>query len=215
MALIETSDVLDVLQPIWRRIPETANRLRGRIEVILDWCKVQHFRDGENPARWRGHLALMFPATGKLKATRHHAAVPVDALPGVYRTLARSTTIAAAATRFAVLAAARPGEVVGATWDEIDLAHRCWTVPPQRQKARKPHRVPLSDEAIAILDQMAALRAGPHALVFPGARQTGRSPCRRWPRRCAWRAARRRPCTARAGAASTISFPSARRIRKS
>jgi integrase len=171
VADITTEHLLEVLRPIWERIPETANRLRGRVEVILDWAKARGFRSGENPARWRGHMALMLPATGKLKTTKHHAAVPVDALPGVYQKLARSADVAAAATRFTILCAARPGEAAGATWDEIDLAHRVWTVPPHRQKARKPHRVPLSDEAMAVLAAMAPIRTGPHSLVFPGGRK--------------------------------------------
>ena len=171
VADVTTDHLMAILKPLWRRIPETASRLRGRIRVILDFAKARGYRAGENPARWRGHVQHQLPAVAKLKVTRHHAAVPVDQLSAVYRKLAQSGDVAAAAVRFCILTAARPGEVTGMTWDEVDMATNTWTVPPHRQKARKPHRVPLNGEALKVLEQMAALRSGPHGLVFPGARK--------------------------------------------
>jgi integrase len=169
---ITTDHALQILRPLWRRAPETASRLRGRLETILDWCKTQHFRDGDNPARWRGHLQMMFPAKAKVRPVKHHAAVAVDAMPGVYKRLAKSPGNAAAAVRFTVSCAARPGEVTHARWDshEIDTAAKVWTVPPARQKSGKPHRVALSDEALSILDDMAKRRVDGNPFIFPGGR---------------------------------------------
>jgi integrase len=168
---IGTPEVLRVLQPIWRSKPVTASRVRGRIERVWDWCKVRGYAQGENPARWRGHLDKVFPASRKVRKVRHHAAVTIDAVPGVYQRLQADDTIAALATRFTILTAARAGMVTGARWPEIDRQAALWTVPAARMKSEKAHRVPLSREALAILDTMAELRTG--ALIFPG-RRTGR-----------------------------------------
>ena len=171
VSLITTEDILGVLRPVWRRIPETADRLRGRIEVILDYARVKGFRDGPNPAIWRGNISLMLPRKTKLKTTRHHAAIEVDRLPAVYQKLAASADTAAQATRFCILTAARPGEAAGMTWAEVDLATATWTVPARRMKTGREHRVALSSEAMTVLKMMAKRRTAGAALVFPGYKQ--------------------------------------------
>lgn len=165
---ITTADVLEVLRPIWLKIPETASRVRGRIENVLDAAKVQGFRSGENPAAWRGHLKLILPARQKL--TRgHHAAMAIDDLPGFLASLRARSAVAARCLEFAILTAARSSEALGARWSEIDLAGKVWTIPAARMKARREHRVPLSARALEILGEMVALRDdGNH--VFPGQR---------------------------------------------
>jgi integrase len=142
---------------LWTARPETASRLRGRIESILDWAKVRGYRDGENPARWRGHLDKLLPAPGKVHKVRHHAALPYGALPEFMTQLRDEQGTAARALELAILTAARTGEVIGARWSEIDLAARLWTVPASRMKAGKEHRVPLSTRAITILEEMTQL----------------------------------------------------------
>ena len=166
VANIGTPEVTRVLDPIWHEKPETASRVRGRIERILDWSKVRGFRTGENPARWRGHLDQVYPARTKVRKVRHHAAVPIDELPKVYRRLAQSKGIAAKATRFIILTAVRPGEGCGGLWPEIDRNSGLWVIPPERMKADREHRVTLSREALAILDEMEELRTDKH--LFPG-----------------------------------------------
>lgn len=165
---ITTADVLKVLGPIWRTIPETASRVRGRIENVLDAAKVQGHRTGENPAAWRGHLKLVLPARSKL--TRgHHAAMAIDDVPAFMKALRVRPEVSARCLEFTILTAARSGEALGATWDEIDLVDRVWTVPGQRMKAVKAHRVPLSDRALAILGMMETMKVGKY--VFPGQRR--------------------------------------------
>jgi integrase len=171
---ITTEDVLAVLRPIWQRIPETANRVRGRIENVLDAAKVQGFRTGENPAAWRGHLKLVLPAHRKL--TRgHHAAMPIDDLPEFMAALRARPAIAARCLEFAILTATRSSEALGARWDEIDLGTKVWTIPAfnaktgRRMKAGREHRVPLADRVMEILDEMKPLMVGDH--VFSGRRQ--------------------------------------------
>jgi len=148
---VDTALVLKVLEPIWTAKPETASRLRQRIEKILDFAKVRGYRDGENPARWRGHLDKLFPAISKVRTVQHHAALPYEALPAFLATLREQEGMAARALEFAILTAARTGEVIGARWSEIDLKTKVWTVPPERMKAGKQHRIPLSHRALAIL----------------------------------------------------------------
>ena len=140
-----------MLEPIWTEKPETASRLRQRIEKILDYAKVRGYRDGENPARWRGRLDKILPATSKIRKVEHHAALPYAALPTFLKDLREQEGTAARAFQFAILTAARTGEVIGARWSEIDLHAKVWTVPAGRMKAGKEHRVPLSDRALAIL----------------------------------------------------------------
>ena len=166
---ITTADVLDVLRPIWQTIPETASRVRGRIENVLDAAKVQGFRTDENPAAWRGHLKLILPARQKL--TRgHHAAMPIDDVPSFLANLRARPAVAARCLELAILCAARSGEALGVRWDEIDIAGKVWTVPAQRMKGARPHSVPLSARAIALLTEMEALKDGDH--VFPGQRRS-------------------------------------------
>lgn len=160
--------------PLWRAKPETASRLRGRIESILDWARVRGYREGENPARWRGHLDKLLPARAKVRKVEHHAALPYDELPDLMRSLRAQEGVAARALEFAILTAARTGEVIGARWSEIDVGEKLWTVPPDRMKAGKEHRVPLSARAAAILEQMKPLgqlrdeQNEADGFVFPG-----------------------------------------------
>jgi integrase len=165
VADLSTADVTRVLDPIWKTRPETASRLRARIERILDWAKVRGYRAGENPARWRGHLDSVYPARSEARPVAHHAAIAIDDLPATYAALCQSAGTAALALRFLILTAARAGEVTGATWAEIDLQERIWTIPASRMKAGREHRVPLSSEAVAILTARRATMLGD--LVFP------------------------------------------------
>jgi integrase len=165
---IDTQAVLAVLQPLWSRIPETASRLRGRVEAVLDYAKAHGWRSGENPAAWRGHLALILPRRQKL--TRgHHAAMPYADVPAFLATLREREAIAALALEFLILTAARAGEVLGARWAEFDLEGKVWTVPAARMKAGIEHRIPLSTSTMAIVARMAEIRSGD--LVFPGQRR--------------------------------------------
>ncbi len=162
---IDTAAVLDVLKPLWQAKPETASRLRGRIEAVLDAAKAQGHRSGENPAAWRGHLAHLLPKRGKL--TRgHHAAMAYADVPAFVARLRKREALAALALEFCILTAARSGEVLGARWSEIDLAAKVWTVPAERMKATREHRIPLSEPALAILEKLSEARTG--ELVFPG-----------------------------------------------
>src|SRR5215467_14277405 len=151
---IDTALVLKVLEPIWTTKPETAGRVRGRIESILDWAKVRGYRAGENPARWRGHLDKLLPPRSKVRRVEHHAALPYAELPGFLASLREQESIAARALEFAILTAARTGEIIGARWGEIDLLDKTWTLPATRMKAGKEHRVPLTARALAILKEM-------------------------------------------------------------
>ncbi|MCB9957967.1 MAG: integrase arm-type DNA-binding domain-containing protein [Rhodospirillaceae bacterium] len=163
---IDTRHVLSVLQPIWTEKPETASRVRGRIEVILDSAKAQGHRQGENPARWKGHLDTILPAKGRVARVVHHAAMAYADVPGFWPLLEAQDGIGAKALAFQILTACRPGEVRCAEWSEVDLEASVWTVPGERMKAGNTHRVPLSDAAVAILRRMAAVRQSD--LVFPG-----------------------------------------------
>lgn len=142
--------VLAVLEPIWRTKTETASRLRGRIEAILDWAAARGHRPESNPARWKGLLDKLLPAPGKIAKTEHHRALPYSDLPEFMRQLSAQEGVAARALEFAILTACRSGEVRGALWDEFDLHEGVWTVPASRMKAGKEHRVPLSGAALAI-----------------------------------------------------------------
>jgi integrase len=164
---IETTDVLAVLEPLWIQKPETASRLRGRIEKVLNAAKAKGYRGGENPAAWRGHLDNLLPRHQKL--TRgHHAAMSYADVPAFMGKLRERDATAARALEFTILTAARSGETLGATWAEIDLDKKVWTVPANRMKAGREHRVPLSDAAIAILRPLFELRTG--ELIFSAPR---------------------------------------------
>ncbi len=169
---VDTGLVLKVLEPIWVAKPETAGRVRGRLESILDFAKVRGYRDGENPARWRGHLDKLLPARSKVRVIEHHAALPYAELPAFLASLRGQEGIAARALEFLILTAARTGEVIGAQRNEINLFDKTWTIPAARMKAHREHRVPLSARALAILEEMQAAGdsdAG-RAFVFPGGR---------------------------------------------
>lgn len=162
---IDTDAVLAVVEPIWTKLPETASRLRGRIERVLDFAKAKGWRSGENPALWRGHLKNVLPARQKL--TRgHHAAMPYVDVPGVVERLWALPGTSARGLEFLILTAARSGEVLEATWNEIDLDGKVWTVPAVRMKAGREHRVPLTPRMVEILEAMKACRIS--AYVFPG-----------------------------------------------
>ncbi len=168
---ITTKDVLAVLSPIWLKIPETASRLRGRIERVLAAAKAKGLRSGENPAAWRDNLKELLPARQKL--TRgHHAALPFERVPEFVAALRRRPGLDARALEFCILTAARSGEVLGASWSEIDIDKAVWTVPARRMKAGKEHRVPLTERAVAILREIEPLRREDD-YVFPG-RKVGR-----------------------------------------
>ncbi|PNE11949.1 MAG: integrase [Beijerinckiaceae bacterium] len=165
---VDTTAVLAVLQPVWQATPETASRLRGRIEAVLDYAKAMKWRSGENPAAWRGHLALILPKRGKL-SRGHHKAMPYPQVPAFMTELRDIESMPSLALQFLILTAARAGEVLGARWNEIDLDAKVWTIPAARMKAGVEHRVPLSESAMAILEKMAEIRTGD--FVFAGQRR--------------------------------------------
>jgi integrase len=165
---ITTDDVLGVLGPIWTDKNETASRIRGRIEKILDAAKAKGLRPGENPARWRGHLDHLLPKRQKLQRG-HHPALPWQELPNFVARLRERPAVAALALEFLILTAGRSGEVLGARWQEIDLEARVWTVPPERMKAGREHRVPLSGRACAILQELKQVQTS--QFVFPAPRE--------------------------------------------
>jgi integrase len=163
IADIGTAHVLKILEPMWADKPETASRLRGRIETVLDAAKARGYRHGENPARWRGHIAQILPARSRL--TRgHHKAMPYDAIPAFLAQLHDRDAMAALALEFVVLTATRTREAIGATWAEVDLARAIWTIPAARMKAGKEYRVPLSPRAVEILEAVKPLGKLP---LFP------------------------------------------------
>src|SRR6516165_10035380 len=151
---IDVALIAKVLEPIWTTKTETASRLRGRIERVLDWATVRGFRQGENPARWRGHLDKLLPSRAKVRAVKHHAALPFKEIADFMARLREHDTTAARALEFAILTVARTSEVLGAKWDEIDLEGRVWTIPASRMKGGREHRVPLSETASLILKKM-------------------------------------------------------------
>jgi integrase len=164
VAAIDVGAVMRVLEPIWTAKPGIAGRVRQRIEAVLDYATARGHRSGENPARWRGHLENLLPRPAKVRAIEHHAALAYSEIGGFMVELRKRPGDAPRALEFIILTAARFGEVRGATWAEINLAERVWTIPAARMKGGKEHRVPLSGAALAILDQMP--RTGD--LVFPG-----------------------------------------------
>ncbi len=168
VGLIDTALVLKAIEPIWTTKPETASRLRGRVEAVLDWASARGYRKGENPARWRGHLEKILPAKSRVRKAEHHAALPFDEINAFMNLLKEQKGASGLALRFAILTAARTGEVLGARWGEIDLSEKLWTVPAVRMKAKREHRVPLSDDALAILKE--ARMFGGKDFVFAGAR---------------------------------------------
>jgi integrase len=166
---VDVGLVMKALEPIWQTKPETASRLRGRIEAILDWATVRGYRKGENPARWRGHLDKLLPARSKVRKVQHHPALPYDELADFIAALRGQEAIAARALEFLILTAARTGEVIGARWDQVDFEQKMWVVPAARMKAGREHRVPLSAAAVAVLQQMKEIRES--EFVFPGGKK--------------------------------------------
>lgn len=160
--------VLSILEPIWKTKNETASRLRGRIESVLDWATARGLRNGENPARWKGHLDKLLPAPSKVQKVEHHRALPIDQLPAFMQALRQREGLAARALEFTILTAARSGEVRGAIWEEIDVKTKVWIIPAERMKAGREHRVPLSDAALHLLKALPRLADSP--LVFPAPR---------------------------------------------
>jgi integrase len=169
---VTKADVLKILKPIWLTKTETAKRVQGRIENILDWCYAMDYIDGVNPSRWHGNLDKLLQSPAKIKRMnnngleRHHPAMPYDELPDFYAELSSKDGISIKALRFLILTACRSGEVLNATWDEIDIQNKTWTISAARMKAYKEHRVPLTNEMIAILESLHVL----NEYVFPGQR---------------------------------------------
>jgi integrase len=169
---IDTALVMAVLDPIWSTKPETASRVRGRIESVISAAKARGEFKGENPATWKGHLDNLLPKTSKVRKVENHAALPYADLPAFMMDLRTREGIAAAAMQFLILTVGRTGEVLGATWDEFDLRKSVWTIPGERMKNGKEHQVPLSPPAVAVLERMSKLTNGEH--VFFG-QSSGRS----------------------------------------
>jgi integrase len=165
---IDVGLVMKAIESIWTRKPETASRVRGRIESVLDWATARGYRQGENPARWRGHLENLLPKKAKVRRVEHHAALPYVELPDFMIELRQQEGIAARALEFTILTVARTSEAMGAKWSEIDFKAHLWTVPAERMKAGREHRVPISEPALALLAAMREVREGD--FVFPGGR---------------------------------------------
>jgi integrase len=165
---VDVGLIMKALEPIWTEKPETAGRVRGRIESVLDWATARGYRQGENPARWRGHLENLLPKKSKIRRVEHHAALPYADLPAFMSELKQQEGVAAKAFRFAILTCARTGEVTGGRWPEIDFKDRLWAVPAKRMESGKEHRVPLSEETLSILEEMKELRQSD--FIFPGGR---------------------------------------------
>lgn len=149
---VDTAAVIKALEPIWSEIPETASRVRGRVEAVLDWAKAREFRSGENPARWRGHLDNLLPAPTKVRKVKHHPALPYQEVATFLSTLRDQSGPTALALEFLILTAARTGETIGASWEEISFSDRMWVIPAGRIKSHREHRVPLSARALEILN---------------------------------------------------------------
>lgn len=174
VAAVDVGAVMRVLEPIWRAKPETASRLRGRIESVLDYATARGWRSGENPARWRGHIETMLPARTKVAGVEHHAALPWQQMGEFWSDLTNQEGVSTLALKFAILTAARTSEALGARWSEVDMKAKMWTVPPTRMKAGREHRVPLSDEALVVVADAWKRRpdnAPDDAFVFPGAQK--------------------------------------------
>ena len=166
---ITTEDILAVLSPIWISKNETAKRVQGRIENILDFATAHQYRDDVNPARWRGHLDKLLAKPSRVKQVRHHPAMPHEQVQAFMAELTQNHTSSALALRFLILTAGRTNEVLLAKWAEIDLASAVWTIPAERMKGRREHRVPLSDAALALVTNLPRVRGNPN--LFPGSRQ--------------------------------------------
>jgi integrase len=164
---VTVEHVLKVLEPIWTEKPETASRLRGRIEMVLGWATAMKYRSGDNPAAWKGALSHLLPPLSKVQKIAHRKAVPYAEVPAVVQQLQKVNGTSAKALLFTILTGARTGETIGATWDEIDLDQKLWVIPAERMKASKEHRVPLSEAALSLLKDMSR----ENRYVFPGSRR--------------------------------------------
>ena len=163
---VSTAHVLEILQPIWTTKTETASRVRNRVELVLDAAKARNLRNGENPARWRGHLDKLFPKRSKVRTVKGHAAMPWAELPGFMSELGQLEAISARALELTILSACRTSEVIKARWTEVDLERGIWTIPAERMKAGKEHRVPLCEAILASLARVPRVESNPH--LFPG-----------------------------------------------
>ena len=159
--------ILEILEPIWKTKTETAVRLRGRLEVVLDWATVRRYRTGENPARWKGHLDKLLAAPGKIQKVEHHPALAIDAMPQFMIDLRKREGTSARALEFTILTAVRSGEARGATWSEIDEKAKVWTIPAERMKAGKEHRVPLTAAAMKIIEGMPKIKDCDYVFAAP------------------------------------------------
>lgn len=168
VATIKIDHILSVLEPIWHTKTETATRLRGRIELVLDWARVRGFREGDNPAAWKGNLDMLLPARGKVSPVKHHAAMEWQHCPEFFAYLCRLNSTASDALRFCILTATRSGEAREARWSEISIERLVWTIPASRMKASKEHRVPLAPETVELL--LRQKRFLNEDLVFPSTR---------------------------------------------
>jgi integrase len=166
---VDLGMVMRALEPIWTTKTETAHRVRGRVESILDWAKVRGYRSGENPARWKGHLDHLLPARNKVRRVAHHPALPYAEVPAFLRDLRGQYGISPLALEFTILTAARTNEVLGAKPAQFDLSNALWTIPGEAMKGEREHRVPLCDRAVAIVKEMMAAYRGP--FIFPGAKR--------------------------------------------
>jgi integrase len=167
VSVVDIGLVMKALEPIWSTKTETASRVRGRIESILDWATVRKYREGENPARWKGNLDSLLPARAKVRNVRHHAALPYDQTGAFLVDLRERECIAARGLEFLILTAARTGEVMDAKWNEFDLSQNLWTIPGERMKSDREHRVPLSPDAVTVIKEMQGIKISDY--VFPGA----------------------------------------------
>lgn len=165
---VPTEDILKILSPIWTTKTETAKRVQGRVENILDYAAAHKYRDPLNPARWRGHLDKLLPKPSWVKKVTHHPAMPHSEVPAFVAELSINDSVSALALRFLILTATRTSEVLQAQWQEIDLESAVWIIPAKRMKARREHRIPLSGAATAILEALPSINGTPY--LFPGAR---------------------------------------------
>jgi len=170
---VDVALVMKVLEPIWATKTETASRVRGRIESILDWASARGYRLGENPARWRGHLENLLPRRSRVQKVEHHPALPYGEVGAFMVGLRRQEGAAASALEFVILTACRAGEVIGARWGEFNIGEALWTIPPERVKSGRQHRVPLSPAALTIINAMQEVRTTGHGngFVFPGGKR--------------------------------------------
>jgi len=171
VSAIETGHIVKLLRPIWEEKPETAKRVQGRIELILNWSKAQGYRQGDNPAKWDGHLENILPKKDKLTKVEHHKALPVAEMPGFFAQLKATEGTAARAIELLVLSGVRVGEILKATWSEFDLTEEVWTIPAEHTKAHREHLVPLAKSLVAMLKALPSNRE-PSALVFRIGRTT-------------------------------------------